>query len=115
MKNVKFERDYPLEDTESYISGMMAEWSSHKLHIAGSKWTVYDYDGEVKYEITLDIDYKDLDSRLKFEDLKLEVMYNIESLGDETTYDEVMIERDFVRKKREPLNYFDTWIKKEEY
>lgn len=94
MKKVKFEKDYSLEDTASYISSLMAEWSSYKLHIAGPKWTVYDYDGEVKYEITLDIDYKDLDSRLKFEDLKLEVMYNIKSLRDETTYDEVMIERD---------------------
>ena len=39
-----------------------------------------------KYLFVFNVDFNDLDVRIKLEDLKMNVIHNIESLNDDTTY-----------------------------
>ena len=41
---------------------------------------------EIKYVFQFQVDFNDIETRIKLEDLKLNVIHHIESLKDETTY-----------------------------
>lgn len=86
MKEVIFEDDFNVDAATEQINSIMSKWSIQLLDINGPTWVVYDYDMEVKYIFRFNFDYEDLETRIKMEDLKLNVIHNIESLKDETTY-----------------------------
>ena len=46
---------------------------------------------DLKYLIHFNVDFYDLKIRIKLEDLKLNVIHHIESLRDETTYRDNLI------------------------
>ena len=46
---------------------------------------------EIKYVFIFDVDFNDLETRIKLEDLKLNVIYHIKSLKDETRYRDNLI------------------------
>lgn len=54
-------------------------------------WIVFDYEMEIKYVFIFDVDFNDLETRIKLEDLKLNVIYHIKSLKDETRYRDNLI------------------------
>ena len=86
MKEIFFEEDFDVCEVTSLISGIMSKWSIQLLDINGPNWVVYDYEMEVKCLIQFQVDFSDLETRIKLEDLKLNVIHHIEGLRDETTY-----------------------------
>ena len=69
----------------------MAKWSIQLLDISGPNWIIFDYDMEIKFVLIFDVDFNDIETRIKLEDLKLNVIHHIESLKDETTYRDNLI------------------------
>lgn len=86
MKELIFEEDFDVEDVTDKINNVMSKWSVQLLDINGPNWIVYDYEMEVKYLFQFRVNFYDLQTRIKLEDLKLNVIHHIESLKDETTY-----------------------------
>ena len=86
MKEVFFDEDFDVEKTTESINSIMSRWSIQLLDINGPNWVIYDYDMEIRYLFQFQVDFSDLETRIKLEDLKLNVIHHIESLRDETTY-----------------------------
>ena len=86
MKEIFLDENFDVDDVTSQITGIMDRWSIQLLDINGPNWVIYDYDMEVKYLFQFQVDFNDLEIRIKLEDLKLNVIHHIESLRDETTY-----------------------------
>lgn len=91
MKNDVYYVDFDVEKVSDKINGIMSRWSAHMLKITGQNWQIFDYDDELLYECHFFIDYKDIEGRIKLEDLKLNVIHHIESLRDDTTYIDNMV------------------------
>ena len=86
MKEVFLDEDFDVEKTTESINSIMSRWSIQLLDINGPNWVIYDYDMEIRYLFQFQVDFSDLETRIKLEDLKLNVIHHIESLRDETTY-----------------------------
>ncbi|WP_407414326.1 hypothetical protein [Methanobrevibacter sp.] len=86
MKIFDFDEDFDVEQVSAQINEIMSKWSVQLLDIAGPNWIIYNYEMEVKYIFKFQVDFNDLEVRIKLEDLKLNVIHHIESLKDETTY-----------------------------
>ena len=86
MKEIFLDENFDVDDVTSQITRIMDRWSIQLLDINGPNWVIYDYDMEVKYLFQFQVDFNDLEIRIKLEDLKLNVIHHIESLRDETTY-----------------------------
>ncbi|MBQ6512547.1 hypothetical protein [Methanobrevibacter sp.] len=74
----------------------MSRWSAHLLDINGPDWAIYDYEMDLKYLIHFNVDFNDLETRIKLEDLKLNIIHHIESLRDETAYRDNLINAVFL-------------------
>lgn len=86
MKEFFFDENFSVDDVTLKINTVMSKWSVQLLDINGPNWVIYDYDMEVKYLFQFQVDFNDIETRIKLEDLKLNVIHHIESLKDETTY-----------------------------
>ena len=86
MKIFDFDENFDVDEVTSQINGIMSKWSIQFLDIAGPNWIVYNYEMEVEYIFQFEVDYSDLETRIKLEDLKLNVIHHIEEIKDETTY-----------------------------
>lgn len=86
MKELIFKEDFDVEEVTDKINSVMSKWSVQLLDINGPNWIVYNYEMEVKYLFQFQVNFYDLETRIKLEDLKLNVIHHIESLKDETTY-----------------------------
>ena len=86
MKTFDFDEDFDVGEVTSLINEVMSKWSVQLLDIAGPNWIVYNYEMEVEYLFQFHVDYNDLETRIKLEDLKLNVIHHIEEIKDETTY-----------------------------
>lgn len=86
MKEVFLDEDFDVDKTTESINSIMSRWSIQLLDINGPNWVIYDYDMEIRYLFQFQVDFSDLETRIKLEDLKLNVIHHIESLRDETTY-----------------------------
>jgi hypothetical protein len=96
MKEVFYDEDFDVEEVTSKISNVMSRWSIQFLDINGPNWVIYDYSMEIKYLIQFQVDFNDLETRIKLEDLKLNVIHHIESLKDETTYRDNLVNSVFI-------------------
>ena len=85
MKEIFVPSDFDVEDLSSDMIDVMSKWSIRLLDINGPSWVIYNHDMEVKYLFFFEVDFNDLETRIKLEDLKLNVIHAIESLKDETT------------------------------
>ena len=85
-----------IDETTEEITEIMSKWSIQLLDINGPTWVVYDYDMDIKYIIRFLINFDDLETRIKLEDLKLNVIHHIESLRDETTYRDNLVNSVFL-------------------
>ena len=74
----------------------MSKWAIQFLDINGPNWVIFDYDMNIKYVFLFQVDFNDLETRIKLEDLKLNVIHHIESLKDETTYRDNLINSVFM-------------------
>lgn len=91
MKEIFIEADFDVDEITSKINSLMSKWSIQLLDINGPNWIVFDYDMEIKYVFIFNVDFSDIETRIKLEDLKLNVIHHIESLKDETTYRDNLI------------------------
>ncbi|WP_410320131.1 hypothetical protein [Methanobrevibacter sp.] len=91
MKEIEINSDFDVDDITSKISKIMSQWSIKLLDINGPDWAIYTYEMDLKYLIHFNVDFYDLEIRIKLEDLKLNVIHHIESLRDETTYRDNLI------------------------
>lgn len=96
MKEIFFSDDFDVDYVSERICGVMSRWSVKFLDINGPSWVVYNQDMEVKYLFFFEVDFNDLDTRIKLEDLKLNVIHHIESLRDDTTYRDNLINSVFI-------------------
>ena len=96
MKELTINEDFDVDEISDKINAIMSRWSSHLLDINGPDWAIYDYEMDLKYLIHFNVDFNDLEIRIKLEDLKLNVIHHIESLKDETTYRDNLINAVFL-------------------
>ena len=86
MKEIFYDDEFDVEEVSQMICDIMSKWSVKLLEINGPNWVIYDYDMEIQYLIQFQVNFGDLETRIKLEDLKLNVIHHIEGLRDETTY-----------------------------
>lgn len=91
MKEIIIDSDFDISEVTSKINAIMSKWSIKLLDINGPDWAIYTYEMDLKYMIHFNVDFNDLEVRIKLEDLKLNVIHHIESLRDETTYRDNLI------------------------
>ena len=96
MKEVTISDDFDVDVLSDKINGIMSRWSAHLLDINGPDWAIYDYEMDLKYLIHFNVDFNDLETRIKLEDLKLNIIHHIESLSDETAYRDNLINAVFL-------------------
>ncbi len=86
MREIFLDEDFDIDETTDKINSIMSKWSIKLLDINGPNWVIYSYDMEIKYLFQFQVDFQDIEVRIKLEDLKLNVIHHIENLKDETTY-----------------------------
>ena len=96
MREFFLSGDFSVEETTLKINIIMSKWSIQFLDINGPNWVIFDYDMNIKYVFLFQVDFNDLETRIKLEDLKLNVIHHIESLKDETTYRDNLINSVFM-------------------
>lgn len=96
MKEIYVNSDFDVEELTDKINGIMSKWSIHMIKITGKHWRIYSYEGALVYEILFDVDFNDLETRIRLEDLRLNIIHHIESLKDETSYISQLITEDVI-------------------
>lgn len=96
MKEIYVNSDFDVDEVTDKINGIMSKWSVHLIKITGNHWRIYNYDGALVYEILFDVDFNDLETRIRLEDLRLNIIHHIESLKDETSYISQLITEDVI-------------------
>lgn len=96
MREFFLDGSFSVEETTLKINTIMSKWSIQFLDINGPNWVIFDYDMNIKYVFLFQVDFNDLETRIKLEDLKLNVIHHIESLKDETTYRDNLINSVFM-------------------
>lgn len=97
MREIFLDEDFDVEEVSAKINSIMSRWSIQFLDINGPNWVIFDYDMEIRYVIQFQVDFSNLETRIKLEDLKLNVIHHIESLKDETTYRDNLINSVFIK------------------
>ncbi|MFM5882732.1 hypothetical protein [Methanobrevibacter gottschalkii] len=80
MREISIDSDFDVGEITSKINKLMSEWPIQLLDIIGPNWIVFGYDMKVKFVLIFDADFNDLETRIKLEDLRLNVINHIESL-----------------------------------
>ena len=96
MREIIIDCDFSVDDLTAEINKIMSKWSIHFLDINGPNWIIFDYDMYIKYVFIFNVDFNDLETRIKLEDLKLNVIHHIESLKDETAYRDNLVNSVFL-------------------
>ena len=96
MKEIFLDSGFDVDEVTSRITAIMARWSIRFLDINGPSWVIYDQEMEVKYLFFFDVDFNDLNTRIRLEDLKLNVIHEIENLKDDTTYRDNLVNEVFL-------------------
>ena len=97
MKKIYLNCDFDVCEISQIISKIMSKWSIFLIDINGPNWIIYDYEMEIRYLFQFQVDFQDIDTRIKLEDLKLNVIHHIESLNDETSYKDNLTNPDFIK------------------
>ena len=97
MKEFVVDCDFDVDEITSEITDIMSKWSMRLLDINGPSWVMYNQEMEVKYLFFFDVDFDDIEVRIKLEDLKLNVIHAIENLKDDTTYRDNLINEVFLK------------------
>lgn len=96
MNEIFLSEDFDVDEITSKINNLMSKWSIRLLDINGPTWVVYNQDMEVKYVFYFDVDFHDIETRIKLEDLRLNVIHYIEGLKDDTSYRDNLISSVFL-------------------
>ncbi|WP_407411724.1 hypothetical protein [Methanobrevibacter sp.] len=96
MKEIFIADDFSVDELTEKINNLMSKWSVKLLDINGPSWVIYNQDMEVKFLFFFEVDFNDIETRIKLEDLKLNVIHHIESLKDDTAYRDNLINSVFI-------------------
>lgn len=96
MKEIFIQDDFSVEELTEKFNSLMSKWSIKLLDINGPSWVVYNQEMEVKFLFFFEVDFNDIETRIKLEDLKLNVIHHIESLKDDTAYRDNLINSVFI-------------------
>lgn len=96
MREIFLDDEFDVDETTKKINKIMSMWSIRFLDINGPSWVIFNQDMEVKCIFLFEVDFEDIETRIKLEDLKLNVIHHIESLKDDTTYRDNMINSVFL-------------------
>ena len=96
MREIVLDSDFDVGEATSQITNIMSKWSIQLLDINGPNWVIYNYDMEITTFFQFNVDFNDIETRIKLEDLKLNVIHHIESLKDETTYRDNLVNAVFL-------------------
>ncbi len=96
MREIFITPDFDVDELTERIAHIMSQWSIRFLDINGPSWVIYNQDMEVRFLFFFEVDFNDLDTRIRLEDLKLNVIHEIESLKDDTTYRDNLINEVFL-------------------
>ncbi|MBQ2654645.1 MAG: hypothetical protein IJF83_13915 [Methanobrevibacter sp.] len=96
MKEIFLDEDFDVDEVSSKINSIMSRWSVQLLDINGPSWVIYDHDMEVKYLFFFEVDFNNIETRIKLEDLKLNVIHHIEGMRDDTKYRDNLINSVFI-------------------
>ena len=97
MKEIAVDNDFDVDELTQKISAVMSRWSVQMLDINAPDWVIYDHDMGIRYHIHFNVDFNDIETRIRLEDLKLNVIHHIESLKDETTYRDNLVNAVFLK------------------
>lgn len=95
MKDIYY-IDFDVDEVTLKINSLMSKWSVHLIHIKGQNWKIFNHDDILVYEFNFLIDFKSIEGRIKLEDLKLNIIHHIESLKDDTTYIDELVQADLL-------------------
>ena len=96
MREIVLDSDFDVGEATSQITNIMSKWSIQLLDINGPNWAIYNYDMEITHFFQFNVDFNDIETPIKLEDLKLNVIHHIESLKDETTYRDNLVNAVFL-------------------
>ncbi len=96
MNEIFIKEDLDVDELTEKFNALMSRWSIKMLDINGPSWVVYNQEMDVKFIFLFEVDFNDLETRIKLEDLKLNVIHHIESLRDDTAYRDNMINSVFI-------------------
>lgn len=96
MNEIFIKDDFDVDELTEKFNSLMSKWSVKLLDINGPSWVVYNQEMEVRFLFFFEVDFNDIETRIKLEDLKLNVIHHIESLRDDTTYRDNMINSVFI-------------------
>lgn len=86
MNEEIFNRDFDVLEVTEKINNLMVKWSVHLLNMNGFKWEIKNHEGKILKRFIFNIDFEDIEARIKIEDLRLNVIHFIENLKDDTSY-----------------------------
>lgn len=86
MKEEFYDDSFSVDELTFKINKLMSRWSVRLLDINGPNWIIYGHDMEPKVYMHFEVDFSNIETRIKLEDLKLNVIHHIESLKDDTSY-----------------------------
>lgn len=96
MKEISISSGFDVGEVTDKINSIMSLWQIQLIDINGNTWAIYDWDMNPKFIFYFDVDFNDLETRIKLEDLKLNIIHHIENLKDETTYRDNLISAVFM-------------------
>ena len=88
--------DFDVDEVSMKINSLMSKWSTHLIEIKGQKWKVYDHSDILLFEFDFLIDFKNVEARVKLEDLRLNVIHHIEGMRDDTTYIDELVDENLL-------------------
>lgn len=97
MKEVFLDENFDVDKLTTRINIIMTRWSIKLLDINGPTWVIYDQNMEIKYVFEFEVDFSDVETRIKLEDLKLNIIHHIEGLRDDTTYRDNLVNSMFLK------------------
>lgn len=81
------DENFDIDEISEIIKRQISEWRCHKITLNNVKWEIFNHDGETVYSYFFNINFDDIEARIKLEDLRLNIIHYVESLKDDTTYD----------------------------
>lgn len=87
MMQTVLDNDFDVDTLTDDIQSKVSQWRCHRITLNNIKWEVFDYEEKTMCSYFFNIDFDDIEARIKLEDLRLNVIHHIESLRDDTTYD----------------------------
>lgn len=87
MVQTVLDENFNIDKISEKIQSQMSQWRCHKITLNNLKWEIFNHDGKTVYSYFFNIDFDDVEARIKLEDLRLNIIHHVESLKDDTTYD----------------------------